>query len=133
VAKDQRGHPRSVYLQQAYVSLRKLIAATPVLADGLLRFYRPDEIGDPDDRVLAYTRMSANQAILAVHNLDHQWHHTLTFSDMGSPAGHPPTCLFDTMSYSIIPGDADQWSTCVGDLVIILCPLQRLVIGLLHD
>ena len=104
VEEDKRGLPPGVYLQQGYAALRRLVHDLPALESGELTFHRPDEIGDDADRLLVYSRSTADQEVLMVHNLDPQWTRRGRINVL---CESPPELLFDTFSFSIGNGSGE--------------------------
>lgn len=57
-------------LVRAYETLRQDVVPLDVLRDGHIYFYRNDDLGDVEDRVLAYMRYTSESGVLVLHNLD---------------------------------------------------------------
>lgn len=131
VNEDLRGTPPAVYLEQAYGALARLVRKSEVFADGDL-VLRPLDIGDPDDRVLAYVRRLGTETVLVCHNLDHQWHRaaTVDLTTIGLSESVAPEVVFDTLAFSIPPNGKDAVSAPPGSLRVALRPLQSLALRL---
>ena len=63
-------HMPNKLLVRAYQALQKDIGGLDVLRDGHIYFYRGHDLGDEDDRVLAYARYTDQSGLLMLHNLD---------------------------------------------------------------
>ncbi len=132
VAEDRRGEPPSIYLHQGYASLSRLVQSSSVLADGELFFHRPSAVGDPDDKLLVYSRVSSDGTLLLVHNLDHQWQRTATIElNLNvSLKDNSIARAFDTFSFSIGPNSHARWEVLPnGSIQVSLKPLQSIALA----
>ena len=57
-------------LVSAYDVLRQRVSKAPVLRDGHIYFFRHHDLGNAEDRVLAYARYTPDSGLLVLHNLD---------------------------------------------------------------
>lgn len=127
VPEDRLGEPPSIYLEQAYASLSQLVRSSPALAEGELFFHRPSDIGDSEDKLLAYSRSLMGEKMLFLHTLDHQWRRTAKI-DMDTVSASNLSCIYDTYAFSIY-SSAALWETLSdGSTQIHLGPLQSVVL-----
>jgi hypothetical protein len=132
VAEDHRGLPPAIYLQNAYRSLFRLTRSSSVWSDGVLKFLRPDVVGDPDDRLLVYTKSQGDEMTLFLHNLDHQWIRTATV-DLESLVCQDVVRVFDTHAHSISPVNSEDCQLIPsGGIQVQLRPLQSLALEILR-
>lgn len=132
VIDDARAHHSpGCDLFTAYESLRSFVAVEDILKTGRIYFHRQGfPGGEPEDRVLAYTRFTDGCGLLVVHNLDLQWMRqvTIDFTNALSGEGKPgPKIVFDSYAGLI---SADRGSVVVdGHLVTVeTAPLQSVVV-----
>lgn len=128
VVEDQRGLPPAVYLQRAYGALSRLVHDSEAILDGQLRFYRPSDLGDPNDQLLAYARVAPEQDLVMIHNLDPQWARSASI-DLGDLTARACELLFDSYSFSIQNATTTQ-AISDGRLQVTVGPLQSLILQL---
>ena len=128
--------PRSS-LHLAYRALHDLEGDLAQIRAGDIYFHRNEfEGGDPDDRVLAYTRHSDSSVTLAVHNLDPECRRRITCRlDVlpGSGRVRPkPQRIFDSYSFFVDATEPTGEVEVVGSaLRIAVAPLQSLLVKVL--
>ena len=130
------GRPPHSHLREGYEALRVLVQSSAALDAGHIYYHRSTfDGGDPEDRVLAYTRYTEETALLVTHNLDPAESRRIVCQtvDLGDVKWEErmPRVLFDT--YPFLVG-ADGGSAVVqrvaGGVELELQPLQSVVVGI---
>jgi hypothetical protein len=118
-------------LVQAYQHLHQQRAAWEEFAQGKVYYLRNEFAGgDPDDRVLAYTRYTDRGALLVLHHLDSSQPRTVTYTfEYLSFAVEKATPLFDTYAAFQLPSPPLPLGGPQG-LTFHLQPLQSLILRL---
>ncbi len=118
-------------LVQAYQLLHQRRTSWEELATGGVYYLRNEFAGgDPEDRVLAYTRHTEGDALLVLHNLDSGRPRPVTYTLEYLPfAAEKATALFDTYAAFQLPSPALPAKEPQG-FTFHLQPLQSLVIRL---
>lgn len=100
----EQQQPRAA-LAQAYRQLHQQRAAWGEFAQGKVYYLRNEFAGgDPEDRILAYTRYTDQGALLVLHNLDSAGARRVTHTFAHLPfAVHQTTVLFDTYAAFQLP------------------------------
>jgi glycosidase len=122
--------PRAA-LVQAYQLLHQCRPAWEEFSTGLV-YYQRNEFagGDPEDRVLAYTRYTGQGAMLVLHNLDYRRPRTLSYTFEYLPfAVETPQILFDTYAAFQLPAPAPPAKDTQG-FTFDIQPLQSTVLRL---
>ncbi|MDP6778056.1 MAG: alpha-amylase family glycosyl hydrolase [Candidatus Latescibacteria bacterium] len=125
-------------LVQAYEALHALKADLGELSEGAVYFHRNEfEGGDPEDRVLAYSRYVDGSVLLVVHNLDpgHARRTHVRPSDLPDVlVSHLEVeTLYDTYAF-FFDGENDGSAVVDGDRISVSVePLQTLVLRVRFD
>ena len=132
---DQATIPPRADLVRAYAHLRALKQSSPVFSEGAIYFHRNEwEGGDPEDRVLAYTRHTPTCGALILHNLDPQSARRVSCSLADLPRSRlvDAACKpsFDTYSFFCPNASPVEISTKGSRITVQLHPLQSLVLPL---
>jgi hypothetical protein len=125
--------PPGAYLTRAYEALSRLAASAGVIRDGAVYFWRSDfPGGDPEDRLFAYFRHNAADALLVAHNLDPQWTRRACI-DLSLPLGEGGEAprfavAFDTYPFFFSGEGQPSIEEKDGVLTIALEPLRSVVV-----
>lgn len=120
------------WLVQAYEALADLKHGLPETRDGGIYFHRNEFAGgDPEDRVLAYTRYTEHSHLLVAHNLDPVRVRSIRYRLVDLPTaisgGMAPAVLMDSYDYFVKESCVEP-VTVHGDTVrVSLRPLQTVV------
>ena len=127
---EAAAHPPQQWLVRAYERLFGLAAAWPELRRGRVYYHRHTLAGgDPEDRVLAYTRFDEAGALLFLHNLDPaQVHAVAPNLEYLGWAGMTAETLFDTYAELGLAVGAAGGAAAAGSWA--LHPLQSLALRL---
>ena len=127
--------PPHASLVRAYEALHGLRGELPEIRDGHIYFHRNEfEGGDPEDRVLAYTRYLPGSGLLTVHNLDPERARRVTcgLAGLGGAGGEAVEAevVYDTYSF-FFGGAASHRAEAVNGVVSVeVQPLQSLMVRL---